>query len=216
MRIVLVGPPGVGKGTQALRLREELKVPHVSTGDILRDAVKRGTPLGRRVRTYLDSGKLVPDELMGELIEERLSQPDAAAGFVLDGFPRTVDQVAILDSALEKVGARLERVLALTAPAPEIVRRLSGRRICPKCGGVYHIESHPPASAGVCDGCGSALVQRPDDEEGVIRERLRVYETQTFPLLRVYRERGLLAEVDGSGSADAVFLGLKAGLAAAP
>jgi adenylate kinase len=185
----------------------------VSTGDILRDAVKRGTPLGKRVRTYLDSGKLVPDELMGELIEERLGQRDAASGFVLDGFPRTVEQVAILDGALAKVGARLDRVLALTAPSAEIVRRLSGRRICPKCGGVYHIESKPPASPGTCDGCGSALVQRPDDEEAVIRERLKVFEAQTFPLLAIYRERGLLREVDGSGSADSVFSGLKAGLA---
>jgi adenylate kinase len=214
MRVVLVGPPGVGKGTQAARLRREIGVPHVSTGDILRDAVQKGTPLGRRARSYMESGKLVPDDLMGEMIAERLGQPDAAQGFVLDGFPRTEEQVRILDAVLTKIGARLDSVLALTAPAAEIVRRLAGRRVCPKCGSVYHIENHPPASPGVCDGCASALVQRPDDEERVIRERLRVYEAQTLPLLALYRERGLLKEVDGAGDADVVFAGLRSALAA--
>jgi adenylate kinase len=214
MRVVVLGPPGVGKGTQATRLRQELGVPHVSTGDILREAVQKGTPLGKRVRSFVESGKLVPDDLMGELIAERLAQQDAASGFVLDGFPRTVEQVAILDGVLAKISAGLDRVLALEAPEAEIVRRLSGRRICPKCGGVYHIESRPPASPGVCDGCGSALVQRPDDEEEVIRERLKIFEAQTLPLMRIYRERGLLEEVDASGDADSVFAALRSELAA--
>jgi len=214
MRVVVLGPPGVGKGTQATRLRQELGVPHVSTGDILREAVQKGTPLGKRVRSFVESGKLVPDDLMGELIAERLAQPDAASGFVLDGFPRTVEQVAILDGVLAKISAGLDRVLALEAPAAEIVRRLAGRRICPKCGGVYHIESRPPASPGVCDGCGSALVQRPDDEEDVIRERLKIFEAQTLPLLSVYRERGLLKEVDATRDADSVFSALRSELAA--
>jgi len=214
MRVVVLGPPGVGKGTQATRLRQELGVPHVSTGDILREAVQKGTPLGKRVRSFVESGKLVPDDLMGELIAERLAQPDAASGFVLDGFPRTVEQVAILDGVLAKISAGLDRVLALEAPTAEIVRRLSGRRICPKCGGVYHIESRPPASPGVCDGCGSALVQRPDDEEDVIRERLKIFEAQTLPLMSVYRERGLLKEVDATRDADSVFAALRSELAA--
>jgi len=214
MRVVVLGPPGVGKGTQATRLRQELGVPHVSTGDILREAVQKGTPLGKRVRSFVESGKLVPDDLMGELIAERLAQPDAASGFVLDGFPRTVEQVAILDGVLAKISAGLDRVLALEAPEAEIVRRLAGRRICPKCGGVYHIESRPPASPGVCDGCGSALVQRPDDEEDVIRERLKIFEAQTLPLMSIYRERGLLKEVDASRDADSVFAALRSELSA--
>ncbi len=214
MRVVVLGPPGVGKGTQATRLRQELGVPHVSTGDILREAVQKGTPLGKRARSFMDSGKLVPDDLMGELIAERLAQPDAASGFVLDGFPRTAEQVGILDAVLEKISAGIDRVLALEAPSAEIVRRLSGRRICPKCGSVYHIDSRPPASPGVCDGCGSALVQRPDDEEEVIRERLKVFEAQTLPMMKIYRERGLLKEVNASGDAESVFAALRSELAA--
>lgn len=214
MRIILVGPPGVGKGTQALRLRPELGVPHVSTGNILREAVQKGTPLGRRVRSCVESGTLVPDDLIGELIAERLARPDVAAGFILDGFPRTRAQVAILDGVLAKIGSRIDRVLALSAPAAEVVRRLAGRRICPKCGSVFHIDSRPPASPGVCDACGSALGQRPDDEENVIRERLRVFEDETLPVVTVYRERGLVVEVDASGDTDAVFAAVKEGLAA--
>lgn len=205
MRLVLVGPPGVGKGTQAVRLRDALGVPHVSTGDMLREAVQKGSALGRKVRGFVESGKLVPDDLVGEVIEERLSRKDAGAGFVLDGFPRTDAQVGILDRVLGKLHAPLDGVIALTAPEAVIVRRLSGRRICPSCGTVYHIDTWPPKSAGVCDGCGSALVQRADDAEEVIRERLRVYAAQTLPVLRTYRERGLLREVDGTGDADAVF-----------
>jgi adenylate kinase len=186
----------------------------VSTGDILREAVQKGTPLGKRVRSFVESGKLVPDDLMGELIAERLAQPDAASGFVLDGFPRTVEQVAILDGVLAEIPAGLDRVVALEAPSAEIVRRLAGRRICPKCGGVYHIESRPPASPGVCDGCGSALAQRPDDEEDVIRERLKIFEAQTLPLMSIYRERGLLKEVDASRDADSVFAALRSELSA--
>jgi adenylate kinase len=214
MRVVVLGPPGVGKGTQATRLRQELGVPHVSTGDILREAVQKGTPLGKRARSFMDSGKLVPDDLMGELIAERLAQPDAASGFVLDGFPRTAEQVGILDAVLAKISAGIDRVLALEAPSAEIVRRLSGRRICPKCSSVYHIDSRPPASPGVCDGCGSALVQRPDDEEEVIRERLKVFEAQTLPMMKIYRERGLLKEVNASGDAESVFAALRSELAA--
>ena len=213
MRVIVLGPPGVGKGTQAVRLRQELGVPHVSTGDILREAVQKGTALGRKARSFMDSGKLVPDELMGELIAEKLGRPDAASGFVLDGFPRTIEQVAILDAVLARIGAAIDRVVALTAPAAEIVRRLSGRRVCPSCGAVYHLDSRPPSSPGVCDECGSALTQRPDDEEQVIRERLRVFEAQTLPLMEIYRERGLLKTVDASGDAEAVFAAMRMELA---
>lgn len=204
MRLILIGPPGVGKGTQAKFLTERLQVPHVSTGDLLRAAVKDGTPLGRKAKGFMEAGQLVPDQLIGDLLGERLSQPDAGAGFILDGFPRTVEQVGILDAVLAGRGASLDRVLMLVAPEGEIVRRLSGRRTCPSCGAVFHLESQPPKAAGVCDSCGSALVQRSDDTEEVIRERLRVYAEQTVPVAEAYRRRGLLSEIDGTGDPAAV------------
>jgi len=204
MRVVLMGPPGVGKGTQAVRLAATRGVVHVSTGDILRDAVGGGTALGRKVREYVEGGRLVPDALMGSLIEDRLSRTDAGPGFILDGFPRTVEQVSILDDVLSNLGISVDHVFLLEAPEDEIVRRLSGRRVCPACKAVYHLESKPPRSAGVCDACGSALIQRADDEEDVIRERLRVYAEQTAPVADAYRDRGVLVRVDGSGTPDEV------------
>jgi adenylate kinase len=204
MRVVLMGPPGVGKGTQAKSLEERTGLPHISAGDILRDAVRVGTPVGRRVRPFVESGKLVPDDLMGDLIGERLGGDGGARGFILDGFPRTVEQVAILDRLLQRYGHEVDRVCILTAPEEEIVRRLSGRRTCPSCGSVYHLESMPPRSPGVCDRCSSALVQRPDDAESVIRERLKVYQRQTLPVADAYRTRSLLREVDGTGEPGAV------------
>ena len=199
-----MGMPGVGKGTQAAALEKDLGVPHVSTGDILREAVKTGSPLGRRVQGILESGELVPDDMMRELIVERLGQDDVREGFVLDGFPRTQEQVEILDRCLQQLGISLDGVYLLTAPEDEIVRRLGGRRVCPKCSSVYHLETRPPASAGVCDACGSALVQRPDDTEEVIRGRLRVYNDQTLPVAEIYRQRGLLREIEATGSPETV------------
>ncbi len=200
-----MGMPGVGKGTQATRLRDRLAVPHVSTGDILRDAVREGTPLGRKVRDFLDAGELVPDELIGDLIVERLGRSDAAEGFILDGFPRTAPQVAILDRVLHRLGVALDGAFLLAAEEEEIVRRLTGRRVCPSCSSVYHLETKAPRSAGVCDDCGSALVQRPDDTEDVIRDRLQVYRDQTLPIAEIYRERDMLRQVNGTGQPDAVF-----------
>lgn len=194
-----MGMPGVGKGTQAGQLGREFGVPHVSTGDILRDAVREGSSLGRKVKSTLESGELVSDELMGELVAERLRKSDAAAGFVLDGFPRTREQVQILDSILVQLASELDAVVLLVAPVEEVVRRLTGRRICPKCAAVFHVESNPPASAGVCDDCGSALVQREDDTELVIRSRLDVYGRQTLPVAEVYRQRGKLEEIAAVG-----------------
>jgi len=209
-----MGPPGVGKGTQAERLTGHLGVPHVSTGDLLRDAVKQGTSMGRKVRSFVESGELVPDDLMGDLIAERLGRPDAAGGFILDGFPRTVEQVTILERVLDRLGVKLDRAVALTATEAEIVRRLTGRRICPVDGAVYHLESRPPKSPGTCDRCGSALVQRSDDSEEVIRTRLEVYSRETLPVMEAYRQRGTLLDVDASGAPDEVFERLKAGMQA--
>lgn len=207
-----MGPPGVGKGTQAAKLKALIGVPHVSTGDILRGAMQDGSSLGKKVRDYVESGRLVPDELMGDLIAEQLVRKDAAAGFILDGFPRTLEQVTILDGVLGRLGLSLDRVLMMVAPEAEIVRRLSGRRTCPKCGSVFHLESRPPKAPGICDACGSALVQRKDDTEQVIRERLKVYTSQTLPVAEAYRSKGILVEIDGSGEVDAVGSRLKAGL----
>jgi adenylate kinase len=199
-----MGPPGCGKGTQAKFLESRLGVPHLSTGDLLRAAVAEGSAAGRKARTFIEGGRLVPDDLIGDLLAERLQRPDAAKGFILDGFPRNVEQVAILDRVLAGLGASLDGVFMLRVPEAEIIRRLSGRRTCPHCGAVFHIESRPPRSAGVCDGCGSALVLRPDDTEEVIRERLRVYAEQTLPIAGAYGDRGLLREIDGSGDPDVV------------
>jgi len=213
MRVVLMGPPGVGKGTQAAQIQALLGVPHVSTGDILRMAMQEdGSPLGDKVRRFVESGQLVPDALMGDLIAERLGRQDAAKGFILDGFPRTLEQIGILEGVLGRLGLELDRVLMLKVPETEIVRRLSGRRTCPKCSAVFHIDSRPPAVAGVCDVCGAGLVQRPDDTEQVIRERMKVYANQTLPVAEAYRSRGILIEIDGMGAVDAVRTRLTSGL----
>ena len=208
-----MGPPGVGKGTQAERMQALLGVPHVSTGNILRAAIQEnGSSLGRDVRQFVESGRLVPDGLMGDLIADRLARKDASAGFILDGFPRTLEQVSILDGVLGRLGLSLDKVLMLVVPEGEIVRRLSGRRTCPSCGAVFHLDSRPPAVSGICDVCGTPLVQRPDDTERVIRERMKIYGAQTLPVAKAYRDKGLLVEVDGFGEVDAVRARLNAGL----
>ena len=197
-----MGPPGAGKGTQAVRLRDRLGIVHLSAGDLLRDEVKRGTALGNLARDIMSRGNLVPDDLVARMIEDQLSA--AGAGFVLDGFPRTLVQAEKLDEILDRIGRRLDRVLAIQVEEPELLRRLTGRRVCPGCGAGYHLRSHPPRTAGACDACGLELRQRPDDRDEVVRERLKVYREQTRPLLDFYRERGLLADVDGEGSLEAV------------
>jgi adenylate kinase len=197
MRIILLGPPGSGKGTQASALEARESIPHIASGDLLRANVRDHTELGRRAKPYMDRGELVPDDLILDMMAERLSEPDARQGYVLDGFPRTVAQAEALAERLERLGAQLDAVVYLNVPEAEILRRLSGRRTCPSCNAIYHVDTMPPRRAGVCDKCGTALIQRDDERPEVVRNRLEVYAEQTQPLLDYYRQRGLLREIDG-------------------
>lgn len=204
MVVVLLGPPGAGKGTQAVGLAGKLGLAHVASGDLFREAVAAGTPLGRQARPYMERGELVPDELAVGLVLERLAQPDCQAGAVLDGFPRTAPQAEALDRALAAQGRQVEVVLLLDVPDATILERLTGRRICRDCQAPYHIVFNPPAQAGVCDRCGGPLYQREDDREETVRHRLEVYHAQTAPLISYYRQRGLLRRVDGAGEIEVV------------
>lgn len=204
MRVVLMGPPGAGKGTQAARLAQAWNVPHVSTGDLLREAVDKGTPLGRRVKETLAAGQLVSDALVAELVAERLGRPDCRQGFVLDGYPRTERQARDLDRLLDGSGAVLEKVILLEVPEEIALERLSGRRACPSCQAVYHVD-RLPAGAAACERCGGPLMTRSDDREETVRRRLGVYREQTQPVVEHYRRAGKLARVDGRGSPDEVY-----------
>ena len=204
LNLILMGPPGAGKGTQASRLAAFLGLPAISTGDMLRDEVKQGSPLGRDAKGYMDRGELIPDALIIAVIESRLQRADCRRGFILDGFPRTVPQAEALDRALHRFGWSLHRVGSLSVPADEVVRRLTGRRTCRECSTPYHVVLDPPLKDDVCDVCGGTLQQRADDQESVIAKRLEVYARDTAPLLDYYRTRGLLAEIDGRGAHDDV------------
>jgi adenylate kinase len=205
MRIVLVGPPGAGKGTQAKVVAERLGIPAISTGDIFRANVAAGTELGVEAKKYMDQGLLVPDEVTIGLIRSRLTEPDAAQGFLLDGFPRTVPQAEELETMLSGIEVKLDRVVELKVDNDEVVRRISGRRLCRNDSGhIFHVESKPPAVPGVCDACGGELYQRDDDREETVRERLREYQDKTAPIIGFYAQRGLLASVDAMGALDAV------------
>jgi len=198
MRVVLLGPPGAGKGTQARALEARLGCPHISTGDMLRAHVQQGTALGAQARPYMDVGELVPDSLILSMVEERLRQPDATNGFLLDGFPRTREQAIALDQLLARIGPELEAVIHLEVPPAELVRRLSGRRTCPRCARIYHVDTMPPKAPGRCDQCGEALMQRDDETPEVIRRRFEVYSGETEPVIAYYRESGRLHAVDGT------------------
>jgi adenylate kinase len=203
-RVIFLGPPGAGKGTQARELAQEWGVPQIATGDMLREAVAQKTPLGLEAKRYMDSGGLVPDQVVIGLVGERLEQRDAKAGWVLDGFPRTAAQAEALDALLQRRGETLQRVIFFDVSRLELMRRLTGRRVCRRCGAGYHLVSAPPKTAGTCDKCGGELYQRDDDSEATVVKRLDVYETQTAPLLDYYRRRGLLTAIQGEGTVESV------------
>jgi adenylate kinase len=205
MKLVLLGPPGAGKGTQAERIRDRYRIAHLSTGDMLREAVAAGTEVGRRAKTIMDAGQLVPDDVINRLVAERIAQPDCARGFVLDGFPRTLAQAEALDALLDERGDRLDRVLELAVDDEALVARISGRFACAACGAGYHDRFKQPKVAGVCDVCGSReFVRREDDNPATVRARLEAYHAQTAPLLPYYRAKGLLTAVDGMAGIDEV------------
>lgn len=199
MKMILLGPPGAGKGTQAEILSRKLGIPTISTGNILRAAVKDGTPMGQKAKSYMDAGALVPDDVIVGIVKERLAQPDCANGFILDGMPRTIAQ----GEALEAMGVEIDKVLNLLADDEMIMQRMSGRRVCAKCGASYHIQNKPSAKPGICDRCGGELTIRKDDEPDTVRDRLKAYHEQTEPLVAFYRERGKLVEIPDAGSIEA-------------
>lgn len=205
MRVIFLGPPGAGKGTQARQAAARWGVPQIATGDMLREAVAAGTPLGRQAKQLMDAGALVPDDVIVGLVAERLGQADAAKGFVLDGFPRTEPQARALDALLADHGLRLDRVVLFEIDDAEVVRRLGGRRVCGECGRNYHVTLSPPRQADRCDGCGGVLYQRRDDEEATVLRRLAVYARDTRPLVAHYRAQGLLEAVPAGGSVAEVF-----------
>jgi adenylate kinase len=204
VRIILLGPPGAGKGTQASRIAETFGIPHISTGDILRANVREGTELGREAKRFMDAGDLVPDEVIIGMVGDRLGEPDASSGFLFDGFPRTVPQAEALEALLVERATPLDVVLRLAVPQDEVVARLTGRRTCAGCGRIFHLVFDPPREEGRCDDCGGELTQRDDDTEAVVLNRLEVYRMQTEPLEHFYWERGLLRDVEAVGPVDEV------------
>jgi adenylate kinase len=214
LNLVLLGPPGAGKGTQARRLQEDFGLPYVATGDMLREAVREETDLGKEAKQYMNNGDLVPDDLIIAMISERLGQPDTGDGFILDGFPRTSPQAEALDSGLEQLGRVLTAALLIDVSEEEVMRRLSGRRVCVKEGHNYHVEFDPPKHSDRCDRDGSRLVQRDDDKEEVVRHRLDEYHSKTEPLIGYYDEKDILLRIDGSRDAAQVQSQIRATLAA--
>ena len=212
MRLILLGPPGAGKGTQASSIVAEYGITHISTGDIFRHNIKNETELGKKVKSYLDNGQLVPDELTIDLVWDRLSNDDCKNGFLLDGFPRTINQAEALQKGLEERGLKLDKVINIDVDKNILVKRLSGRRVCKNCGETYHIDNKPTLKDGVCDKCSGEVIQRADDNEKTVLDRIEVYEKQTFPLIDFYKNLGLILTVDGTLSIEDVFSQIKESL----
>jgi adenylate kinase len=212
MFILLMGPPGAGKGTQAAKLVDCFKIPHISTGDMFRAAVKEGTELGKKAKEYMDAGQLVPDEVTIGIVKERLMKSDCQKGFILDGFPRTVTQAEALDKSLADMDIKLDRVLNITVADSELVERATGRRVCKVCGHTYHCRFNPPTCANICDKCQGEVYQRDDDREETVKKRLAVYQSQTKPLIDYYAERGLYSEINGEQNIGKVFKDICASL----
>ena len=205
MKIIMLGAPGAGKGTQAKMIAEKYGVPHISTGDIFRANIKNGTELGKKAKTYMDAGQLVPDELVVDLVIDRFKEADCANGYVLDGFPRTIPQAEALENALKNIGENVDFAIDVDVPDENIVNRMGGRRACVGCGATYHVKFNPPAKEDICDKCGEKLILRDDDKPETVLNRLDVYHKQTQPLIDFYSERNILKTVDGTQSMDAVF-----------
>ncbi|SHG74903.1 Adenylate kinase [Thermosyntropha lipolytica DSM 11003] len=209
MNIILMGPPGAGKGTQAEKIKASYPIPHISTGDMFREAVSNGTPLGMEAKKYMDEGKLVPDEVTIGIVKERLMQPDCASGFLLDGFPRTVVQAEALDQLLAEIGKKLEAAINIQVPDEILIERVTGRVTCKECKTVYHLKFNPPAKENVCDRCGGELVARSDDRGDIVKKRLEVYNEQTNPLIEYYAKTGILYNIDGNRGTEEVFADIK-------
>ncbi len=205
MKIIMLGAPGAGKGIQAKRIAEKYGIPHISTGDIFRANIKNGTELGKKAKTYMDQGALVPDELVVDLVVDRVAQEDAKNGYVLDGFPRTIPQAEALDAALAKINEKVDYAINVEVPDENIIHRMSGRRACVSCGGTYHIQYNPTKQEGICDACGGKLILRDDDQPETVKNRLQVYHEQTQPLIDYYSKQGILKEVDGTVDMNDVF-----------
>lgn len=205
MKIIMLGAPGAGKGTQAKMIAEKYGIPHISTGDIFRSNIKDGTELGMEAKKYMDQGLLVPDELTVKILLDRVARADCRNGYVLDGFPRTIPQAEVLDQALEKIGDQIDFAVNVSVPDENIVKRMSGRRACVGCGATYHIEHIPPKKEGICDTCGMELILREDDKPETVQNRLNVYHSQTQPLIEFYQKKGILQTVDGTVDMKAVF-----------
>ena len=214
MLIVLLGPPGAGKGTQAERLVKQYNLAYIATGDILRAAVKGGTPLGLQARGYMEQGQLLPDEIVVGIVQERLGNPDCAAGAILDGFPRTVFQARALDRVLEARGMSLDRVIQIDVDEEELITRLTGRRVCRECAATYHIKFNPPRVRNVCDRCGGELYQREDDSLSTVQERLLVYKKETAPLIEYYLDAGLINVINGNEEIEQIYAKISAALEA--
>ncbi|MDE6661783.1 MAG: adenylate kinase [Lachnospiraceae bacterium] len=210
MKIIMLGAPGAGKGTQAQMIADKYEIPHISTGDIFRENVKNGTELGMEAKKYMDQGALVPDELTVKILLDRVAKDDCKNGYVLDGFPRTIPQAEVLDNALNEIGEKIDYAINVDVPDENIIRRMSGRRACLSCGATYHIEHVPPKKEGICDRCGKELVLRDDDKEETVKNRLDVYHKQTQPLIDFYTKKGVLKTVDGTVDMKDVFAAITA------